>query len=216
MGKRVLLIAFLTFLIGSCLFCMVTGAEKENTTEIKEELPVTLVIHKVDGETRLPVTGAEFLFTKEDGTYLSLNAQGTVSQWVKNKEKASVLVSDEDGKITIEGILPGVYSLTEIKAPNGYNLLEESLTITITARYTVSSSGETEISELSAQVGDGDPVFSTADNPNVAEITVENVYGTVLPDTGGIGAVIYYMLGVIVLFAVCLTVTAKRLVRQER
>lgn len=217
MSKRWIILLLLSFVVGCAICSFATCAEGQDAVlpQIGEELPATLMIYMVDGDTKLPVTGAEFFLTKEDDTYFSIDSQNGSTRWVKSQEKAAILISDEDGIISIREILPGTYYLTESKAPNGYNLLEAPVKIHLTAAYAPDPSGTSEMKEVMVQVNDAEVTYSTAEKPNLVEITIENTYGTVLPDTGGIGTTIYYMLGMIVLFAVALTIAAKRLVKQE-
>lgn len=217
MGKRVTIVILLMVVLSIVLCYAVTGTEggNNNTPGKVGELPVTLVTYHVDSDTRLPVTGAEFVLLKEDGTYLTADGEGNVLKWSATQEEATALTSDGDGVITLRGILPGIYYLTETNAPNGYHLQTQPVKIQISAQYAPANARTSEISELTVQVNDGEPIVSASREQDLAEITIDHTYGTILPDTGGIGPVIYYMLGMIVLFAVALTVTAKRLVRQE-
>lgn len=203
MGKRVIAVVLMIMVTTMCLcsFVSATGA----TTE--PEGSATLVIRKVDAGTGLPVAGAEFVLSQEDGTYLVLSAEGATYQWVETQEQATVLVTDGDGLISLQGFIPGTYYLTETKAPNGYTRLTHPVKVCL---------GVDSASQgITVQVNDGEILPCTGDNEILAEVTVENIYGAALPDTGGIGTTIYYMLGMIAVFAVALTVVAKRLVPQE-
>ena len=82
-------------------------------------------------------------------------------------EKVTAVTSDENGKVGIYGLTYGEYYLLETKAPAGYNLLEEAVKLTI-------------------------------DNTSHTEekiVTIENVGGTILPSTGGIGTTVYTVVG---------------------
>ena len=50
------------------------------------------------------------------------------AQWVDNYKdvKEGVLTSDKDGKFSLQGFTEGDYKLREIKAPTGYQLMEET------------------------------------------------------------------------------------------
>lgn len=110
---------------------------------------------------------------------------------------------DANGVLTFEGLGEGTYVIKELVAPNGYNLLKEEITVTITADasfekcvWTVVANGET----------------LTANAENLFEITVENNKGTELPSTGGIGTTIFYIVGaVLVAAAGILLITRKRM-----
>lgn len=73
--------------------------------------------------------------------------------------KVDAVTSDANGKIAIYGLAYGEYYLVETQSPPGYNLLGDPLKLTIDA----TSHNEGKL------------------------VTVENVSGTVLPETGGTG-----------------------------
>lgn len=83
-------------------------------------------------------------------------------------EKVSSVTSDENGKVAIYGLAYGKYYLKEIKAPDGYNLLKSPLNLTIN-----------ENSHMEAN-----------------SIKIENVSGTILPETGGFGTTAYTLTGI--------------------
>lgn len=109
---------------------------------------------------------------------------------------------DANGVLTFEGLGNGTYTITELIAPSGYNMLKSPITITITSDPTLNGCTWT--------VKNGDTVL-TADN-NLYSFSVVNTTGTKLPTTGGIGTTIFYVAGsLLVLGAVVLLVTKKRM-----
>lgn len=200
-----LLLLVCAVVFSCCLICI--------AAETGEELPFILEICKIDAGTGLPVPGAEFVLSGEDGSYLGTGS-GKEPDWVKSKDKATLLVTDSEGLITVEGLLPGPYSLTETKAPNGYILQEAPVKLELSAQYDRDDTGAPVITALSARVNEGEPIQSTPPHDRI-RVTVENTYGTVLPATGGVGTSIYYFLGFITLFALSLIIVAKRLVREQ-
>lgn len=98
-----------------------------------------------------------------------------------------------NGKVTVEG-LKGTYYLKETKAPNGYNLLTDLKQVEVTANNpaTVNTVGEEKVYQEGG-------------------VQVVNNAGATLPSTGGIGTTIFYIVGgVLVIGAVILLVTRKR------
>ena len=100
-------------------------------------------------------------------------------------------------------------------APTGYNLLSSEITVVITATTT---NGQTwtdgqASSALTKLEVTADGTAGTGDtSTGIAGITVANNKGSTLPETGGIGTTIFYVLGsVLVLAAVVLLVTKKRM-----
>lgn len=96
------------------------------------------------------------------------------------------IITVAEGNIVIWGVdADNDYALVETEAPAGYNL-------------------------LTAEV----PVTVNADNATVAN--VENKTGSELPDTGGVGTTMFYLFGgIMVLAAVVLLVTKKRMTNVE-
>ena len=109
---------------------------------------------------------------------------------------------NENGVLTFEGLGEGDYEITEIIAPDGYNMLKESIKVKISAdetldkcTWTVTVNGE----EVSV---DG----------LLYAFSVVNTTGTELPSTGGIGTTIFYILGsLLVVGAVVVLITKKRM-----
>lgn len=99
-------------------------------------------------------------------------------------EKADSTVSDAEGNIYVYGLAYGEYYLVETKSPAGYNLLGQPVVLTINA----------------------------TSHTDTAVVTVENVSGTVLPETGGIGIEVFTCFGVMLMLtaAVLLLLQKKR------
>ena len=109
---------------------------------------------------------------------------------------------DEKGVLTFEGLGEGTYTIKEIVAPNGYNLLKAPIKVEIKANATFAKCEWTV-------TADGKPV--TADN-NLYAFLIENKSGAELPSTGGIGTTIFYVLGgVLVVCAGVLLITKRRM-----
>ena len=104
-----------------------------------------------------------------------------------------------DGTLRFEGLGAGEFTITEIKAPDGYNMLTEELKVTITWNE------ETKLFEYTG----------ATDENGVARVTIINQAGTELPSTGGTGTTIFYLVGgILVLAAVVLLVSKKRMSAQ--
>ncbi|KAF5069978.1 Prealbumin-like fold domain protein [anaerobic digester metagenome] len=91
-----------------------------------------LIIEKRDSVTNALLSGAEFTVTTAAGCEVGSNGNigcggsGTISS-------DSTFTTGADGKITITGLNPGAYVITETQAPDGYLIDDPTRTITITA-----------------------------------------------------------------------------------
>lgn len=124
------------------------------------------LVKKTDGTNFLD--GAEFKLydAAKDGNQIILSKDDTGYYKDADGSAATTIdINSADG-CNVRGLAPGTYYLEEVVVPDGYNKLSERKAITIT-------SGATE----------------------AAEITIENQAGAVLPNTGGIGTVIFYIVG---------------------
>ena len=109
-----------------------------------------------------------------------------------------------DGVLRFEGLSAGEYTITEIKAPDGYNLLKESIKVTIGWTAPVAPSTDCTWTYTWGNTAD------TSSNSNT--VTVKNQAGTELPSTGSIGTTIFYVLGSVLLVgAAVLLITKKRM-----
>jgi fimbrial isopeptide formation D2 family protein/LPXTG-motif cell wall-anchored protein len=118
--------------------------------------------------------------------------------------------SNADGVITFVGLGEGTYTITEDEAPEGYNKVSP-FEITIKAEYNKSTKafegwtvtkGTTEL---------------TADTDHLYKFEVENNQGIVLPDTGGVGTTIFYVVGgLMILCAGALLITKVRMGKKDK
>lgn len=131
---------------------------------------------------------------------------------------------DSNGVLIFNGLAEGVYAITETKAPVGYNKLEDPIYIKITwtapaadsdectwsARYVKNAAGE-DFDDYSSEIEAKNYALSLTD-AGIFALDVVNKQGSVLPETGGIGTTIFYIVGsVLVLGAIVLLVTKRRM-----
>nr|WP_296455394.1 SpaH/EbpB family LPXTG-anchored major pilin [uncultured Acetatifactor sp.] len=184
----------------------ITEDGESSTPEEEEETVYTgkVEIEKVDGrDPKQYLEGAVFVIqrstTPEQGSdsiteYMTktTDAEGKVTiGWTQNIEDENVYkaITDENGKASFEGLKEGRYTLVEIEAPEGYNLLENG-----------------EEFDLNAPEEGNDTLTM------VYGSTISNNKGTLLPSTGGIGTTIFYVVGgVLVVVAGILLITKKRM-----
>ena len=179
------------------------------------------IINKVDSENT-PLTGAAFKLEK-----LIKGKDGAADTWTTVKE---VTVDETTTSFTFSRLDDGQYKLTETKTPAGYNTIDP-IYFVIEATHDVTADAPT-LKTLNAyltdangnkqtEMKDGESVnidLGTVDlTAGSITTTVVNKSGAQLPETGGIGTTIFYVLGgVLVLAAVVLLVTKKRMSGAEK
>ena len=143
---------------------------------------------------------------KTDATGYVVAEPDTIATFDTAEKQAAAKIITVDGNdlVNVRGLKAGTYYLVEIETATGYNKLTVPVEVTITD---TTKTGDTDPSHSVSYklVGaDGDPATGT--------VTVVNSTGTVLPSTGGIGTTIFYVVGgVLVLAAIILLVTKKRM-----
>ena len=180
-----------------------TGKTPEKKVDVYTwEIPV----FKYTG-TNTPLAGAGFTLYKvvgETETVVNVvaanNAEGVPAYKVCTKDgctdhtHATEIVTNAGGKFEIEGLEQGTYVLKETTTPAGYNTAADT-TVTIGA------DGKLNLTTDS----DNKEIYET-------EIKILNNAGATLPETGGMGTTIFYIVGgIMVVAAVVLLVTKKRM-----
>ena len=190
-----------------------TGNTPEDTVIV---FTYKTIINKVDGENK-PLTGAAFKLEK-----LIKGKDGAADTWTTVKE---FTVDETTTSFTFSGLDDGQYKLTETKTPAGYNTIDPiyfvieathdgtavAPTLKTLNAYLTDANGNKQ-----TEMKDGESVnidLGTVDlTAGSITTSVVNKSGSVLPSTGGIGTTIFYVLGgVLVLAAVVLLVTKKRM-----
>ena len=178
-------------------------------------------LKKVDAKTEQPLKGAKFKVkgltvepvTGESGVYK------VVSYVASSNDLGTEMSTNDQGMLYIIGIGSSVrLSATETEAPDGYNktdavislpaqLLTETLYETSGERYydakgnLVSESSSTTTSQT---------VTKNYTDLDEAAVQVVNNQGTELPETGGIGTTIFYILGALLVIGCGIVLIARR------
>ena len=101
-------------------------------------------------------------------------------------EITDTITTVSTGMVNIDGLGEGDYWLKETKEPSGFNKPEDPFKINIDA--TFEADGTLESSTVT--------VDTTANSANDHTVKIENRQGTILPGTGGMGTVIFTVVGV--------------------
>ena len=148
----------------------------------------------------------------EDGTYTYVKCV-KVEKVTQETTKDHIATEGyvKDGVLMFEGLSAGEYTITELIAPNGYNLLTDPITVTI--KFVAPEENSTNCGWTFAFSGQGGYLNDVTPTGNgFGQITVMNSTGVELPSTGGIGTTIFYVVGgILVVAAGILLVTKKRM-----
>lgn len=116
------------------------------------------------------------------------------------------LISNDEGNFSIAGVGSGTWYLEEIEAPKGYNKLSEPIELKIT-----DTMEATALAKLTIQAGDEEAREGDT-TTGIVSITVKNNKGAILPETGGMGTTIFYVVGGLMMAgAAVLLITRKRM-----
>ena len=158
---------------------------------------------KVDADTKAALAGVEFELYDANGKKVGLIYDKGLKAYrpVKGEEKAEAMKSAETtGKFNIVGLDAGTYTLKEVAPLPGYNACAD---ITFTISATHSETGT-----------DAETKITYTGTTDANKIKIENKKGTTLPETGGMGTTMFYVIGtVLVAGAAVVMITRKRMSR---
>lgn len=129
---------------------------------------------------------------KVDGTGAVLNG---ASFKLEGPNGYSKEFAAADGTAVFTGLAAGDYTLTETVTPEGYNTIDP-ITFTITFN-AADKTFDTTRDDITVE-------------DNMLEITVENVSGSQLPSTGGIGTTVFYVFGGFLAMAALVVLVARK------
>ena len=143
-------------------------------------------------------------------------AEFTLEKVLKNSSTKTIkVVKSEDGtSFTFKGLDDGDYILTETKTPDQYNTIAP-IRFTVTADHKIEWNNEARtdiLTSLTGTTATGEITFTANADKSELATKVVNKSGSTLPETGGIGTTIFYVVGVILMLgAGVLLVTKKRM-----
>lgn len=179
-------------------------ADKTSFKESKVEVEVfsfNIVINKyATGNENTKLAGAKFVLKNAESKYYKYDAVTKAVTWVAAKADATEVSTDANGAARFNGLQAGTYHLEETVAPTGYNQLTTDITIVL------NTDGSATIDGAASAPGT-DRSLTTG---------VANSTGTMLPETGGTGTMIFVILGALaVICAGVFLVTNKRMSKES-
>lgn len=200
-----------------------TGESEPDKVEV-HTFDFTIFKYAKENTAETPLGGAQFeLYTDkectsenqiklvriDDHTWRIATADDEVA------DLTNTITTPDGGKVQIKGLAAGTYYLNEIAAPAGYHKLTAPITVVITPAY-----DETTDELLSYKVDytyNGETGADTSNTKNDSpEVKVENKDGTILPDTGGMGTVIFTVAGIALILGVGASFVISRKKRDAR
>ena len=172
------------------------GIEKNETTEVLfvntyNRILTDIYLHKVDKEhpeRLLPDSEFKLYRKNEAGTYA---ADETI-----NATKSETTLVLTGGTLKVTGLPSGDYKLSEIKAPEGYVILNKDVYFTVNAEPGAGDSIITVTSGQTAYNDDSIGASTKKTDKNGDTFVVPNTPGVALPSTGGPGTNLLYLLGI--------------------
>lgn len=126
----------------------------------------------------------------------------------KSEEKSVEASVDAQGYLTFEGLGAGTYVIKETEAPKGYNKSEDEVKVVIADGAKLSGPNWTVTIDGAAVTEIGEPIL--------ANITVENNKGIILPSTGGIGTTVFYIVGSVLMVGAAGLFVSKKVRSKEQ
>lgn len=171
-------------------------------------------VNKVD-ENMNALPGATFTLekfnAKADGTD---EYKGVKGNWLA----LSTVEAEPTTTFTFKGLDDGEYRLTETEAPEQYNKIEP-VYFTVTADHDVlweTQAREEVFNSFSGDAESGEIQFTATLTSGTLSTDVVNEKGLVLPETGGFGTTLIYVVGgLLVAAAVVMLITRKRMSVQK-
>lgn len=176
----------------------------DNWTEWDETITYTWdmgVLKYGNGNEANVLQGAKFVLLNKEKTQVATFVNGKFAGWANIPAEGTEwpagaeLTTGSDGKISVAGLDADTYYLRETKAPDGYNKLASDVEVNITG---------------------------ATDNGGTLSYTtqlekVNNQSGTVLPETGAEGTIMFITIGsLLAMVAVVFMVTRKKMSIYER
>ena len=174
----------------------------------------TVEVNKVDEDLN-PLSGAVFTLEKFVADVAGTEVlNGVNGKWVA----LSTVETTPDTTFTFAGLDDGEYRLTEVKAPQHYNKIEP-IRFAVNAEHDVVWEVQERTDVLTSLTGDvatGTITFASDLTAGQLTTDVVNDRGVILPETGGIGTTILYVIGgVLVMGAVIFMITKKRMNKEN-
>ena len=177
------------------------GTEGKTPPQVVWAFTYQLDTTKVDADSKKKLTDAEFVLYNKDKTKSAEITDGKIVKWVDG-DAGTVIKTSAEGVFNITGLDTDTYFLKEVTAPSGYNLpTGDAAYFQFVIASTLSGdqvTGKGKIEKLTITAGTNPATNGDTTKGSVA-MTITNTSGSTLPGTGGIGTVIFTVVGLLVM-----------------
>lgn len=164
------------------------------------------IIVKQDGDNTKKLQGAEFKLYTDKEAKNEVKVSGSNGVYTVDPSGSSAtLTTDENGRITINGLDSKTYYLKETKAPSGYKLDDTVRKVTVTPTL---GTGITALKDSDTAKNGQAISYEVSDNANHT-MTIDNYKGK-LPSTGGMGIVFMVVAGVLLIAGGMISIMRRR------
>ena len=169
------------------------------------------VINKTDKDGQ-PLKGAKFALyklTKGGDTVVYKDTNGNDVKGTWGDPLDYVEINDADTTtFTFKGLDDGIYKLSETKTPDKFNSIDD-IVFEVVATHNETSDAPT-LTGLSGNKLSGEISFTPSLSEGALVASVVNYAGSQLPETGGIGTTIFYVVGVVLMLGAGVLLITKR------
>lgn len=173
--------------------------EKEADKKLGDDkIEVTIGGTKITGKTEVEKKIAELKKARDD----AFDALNTQWKWADTEGEALKFTSDQQGKFEVTGLAKGTYTLREVKAPAGYALPSNQDVDTFdVAKGTYASHKD------GVTYSDTKSVNTEGQKPEAQRVNNKKV---TIPQTGGIGTVIFTAIGLAIMASAIIAIKKRQ------
>lgn len=178
-----------------------SGSTNKTTIDQNKVYTIALNIKKI-GKEGVALPGAEFKLYRDETGMEEVKLAKENGDYVVSEDGTETIVTGEDGIFNIKGLKEGTYYIKETVAPIGYKKLLDMVKVVISVEEPEEISDGTEtLVSLSAEASVGTESVNVTANAETGVISfnISNTAGQLLPTTGGIGTIVFYAAGLLIM-----------------
>ena len=183
-------------LVGAEFHVEGTQSKQVIVTKTEYEVSATGTFYKLKDGTytnTVPTSETQNKYDSTDTKYVPVERDSVI---VENNDATDTTIEvDDNGELVLTGLGEGTYTIKETKAPDGYTLDKTPHTIEITFSYDSTNKKPVWTYKID------DTTTTVANGEQYVVLEVVNKKTSLLPETGGIGTVGFYVAGAVLLAA---------------